>query len=66
MSFDIFVYITLSMISFFSAYFLIPSEYMLVFCIEKNEWKIIEFVMELCGCFDITLDEVSVLVKCVE
>ena len=36
------------------------------FCIEKNEWQVIELIMELCGCFDITLDEVSVLVEFVE
>ena len=31
-----------------------------------EEEKVIEFVMELCGYFDIALDEVSILVKCVE
>ena len=36
------------------------------FCIEKNEWQVIESIMELCGCFDITLDEVSILVECLE
>ena len=31
-----------------------------------EEWQVIELVVEFCGCFDITLDEVSVLVKCLE
>ena len=36
MSFSVFVSFTLSMISFFSAYLLIPSEYMPAFCIGEN------------------------------
>ena len=31
-----------------------------------DEWQVIEFVMELCGCSDITLDEEPILVECVE
>ena len=46
--------------------FLVPSEYMPAFCIEKNEWKVIDLVMKLCGCFYITLDEVSIHVKCLQ
>ena len=66
MSFGVLVSFTFSTMSFFSAYLLNPSEYMPAFCIEKSEWQVIKFVMQLCECLDITLDEVSVLVKCVE
>ena len=66
MSFGVFDSFTLSMISFFSAYLLIPFEYMSAFCTEKNEWKVIDLVMQLCGCLDITLDEEPVFVECVE
>ena len=50
----------------FLSVFLVPSEYMPTFCIEKNEWKVIDLVMKLCGWFDITLDEESIFVECVE
>ena len=66
MSFGVFDSFTLSMMSFFSAYFLIPSEYMPTFCIEKNEWQVIDLVMELCGCFDITLNEETILAERLE
>ena len=32
----------------------------------REEWQVMEFVMQLCRCFDITFDEVSIIVKCVE
>ena len=32
----------------------------------RKEWKIIELVMKLCGCYDITINEEFVFVKCVE
>ena len=31
-----------------------------------EEWQVIEFVMELYGCFDITLDEEPILAECLE
>ena len=64
MSFGVFDSFTLSTVSFFSAYLLIPSEYIPAFCTGK--WQVIKLVMEFYRCFNIAFDEEPILVECLE